>query len=224
MALHFEPYLNKKGAISVDTQKDYKRFVDFIKSSSLVVGHFAKLIDNSHKSYTRLETMMYDVTNNSNFKMWGAVEILYPAVISNIRDGHPFGESFIKTLKDTDSTDVRRLNKAREYKWRQSKKPFKNQYEHVPGTSIYNHYTNFMKKNPDNKLITTWCNEILLGLPCAELMFFDIKSLYYDQLENKIPKKWETWMETFPDYTVGQLADFLIVALYKYSADRYCEF
>ena len=224
MALHFEPYINKKGAVSINTQKSGKRFFDFIQSSSLVVGHFAKLIANSHRSYTRLETMMCDVTNNSNFKMWGAVELLYPAVISNIRDGYPFGASFIKTLKDTDAVDVRRLNKARAYKWRQSKNPFKRDYKHVPGTSIHNHYITFINKNLDVFMVTSWCNEILLGLPCAEGMYLDIKGLYNDQLETEIPKKWDVWMKMYPEYKVGQMADFLIVALYKYFVDRYCEF
>lgn len=222
MALHFEPYIIKNKAININNQNSEKMFFEFIQSSSLSVPYLFKLTSNP-KTYMHLEEMMKNVTSNSIFKMWGAIELLYPSIMSNINYNNPFGKSFIKTLKNTNLYDVQHLNIARNYKWIQSKKPFKNQYEFVNANTIFEHYEIFQNQNKDNSLIMNWCNEILLGLPCSSYIFSDIKNIDISNLEKEIPLKWILWQQYYPNFTIGQLADFLIIALYKYFYNNYQE-
>ena len=52
-------------------------------------------------------------------------------------------------------------------------------------------------------------------------MFESFENIHINDLETVVSENWNEWLMKYPKYSVGQLADFLIVALYKYFEEDY---
>ena len=215
MALHLEPYLDKKGAVNQTINLGHKRFEEFIYSSSFALPFFIEIIN---KTRDPLECLVKMVSTEfiTKTRMWGALELLAPYVHYKLYDASYL--DFSEYLEEQDNFSVQHLDSARFIVWKKSDKWYKKNYEFIGGGNVLDHYKRLEKYGQEIKVpnIYNWCQEIIGNLAIVQEIFNQIHDLKIQEIPEVMPKIWDETIAKHAKHSIGALADYTVLALFDF--------